>query len=64
METSVLVSAVVFSAGGATCFKHFIVAFDSIPSMFFGLFLDVVRVVVLPSVLEFVFSWSLKKLVT
>ena len=64
MEASVLVSGVVYGAGGAICFRQLVVACVFIPITFFSLFLDVVSVVVLHSVLEFIFSWSLKKLVT
>ena len=59
MEASVLVSGVVYSAGGAICFKQLVVAFDFIAVTFLSLLLDVVSVWILHSVLEFVFGMSL-----
>ena len=59
MEASVLVSGVVYGAGGAICFKQLVVAFDSIAVTFLSLLLDVVSVVVLYTILEFVFGMSL-----
>jgi len=59
MEASVLVSGVVYSAGGAICFKQLVVAFDSIAVTFLSLLLDVVSVLVPYTILEFVFGMSL-----
>ena len=59
MEASVLVSGVVYGAGGAICFKQLVVAFDFIAVTFLSLLLDVVSVVVLYTILEFVFGMSL-----
>ena len=59
METRVLVSGVVYGAGGAVCFKQLVVSFDFIAVTFLSLLLDVVGVFVLHSVLEFVFGVSL-----
>jgi hypothetical protein len=59
MEASVLVSGVVYGAGGAICFKQLVVAFDSIAVTFLSLLLDVVSVVVPYTILEFVFGMSL-----
>ena len=64
MEARVLVSGVVYGAGGAICFKQLVVSFDFIPNTFFGLFLDVVSVFIPYTILKFILSWSLKKIVT
>ena len=59
MEASVLVSGVVYGAGGAICFKQLVVAFDSIAVTFLSLLLDVVSVFVPYTILEIVFGMSL-----
>ena len=59
MEARVLVSGVVYGAGGAICFKQLVVSFDFIAVTFLSLLLDVVSVFVLHSVLELVFGVSL-----
>ena len=59
MEASVLVSGVVYSAGGAICFKQLVVAFDFIAVTFLSLLLDVVSVWILHSILELVLGMAL-----
>ena len=59
MEARVLVSGVVYGAGGAICFNQLVVSFDFIAVTFLSLLLDVVGVWILHSVLELVFGMGL-----
>jgi xanthine/uracil/vitamin C permease (AzgA family) len=59
LETVVMISGVMYCAGGAIRFYQLVVAFNFIAITFFSLLLDVVSVWILHSVLEFVFGVSL-----
>ena len=59
LESVVLVSGVVYGAGGAICFNQLVVSFDFIAVTFLSLLLDVVGVWILHSVLELVFGVGL-----
>ena len=60
MEPVMMISGVVYSAGGAIRFYQLVVAFNFIAVTFLSLLLDVVCVFVFYSVLEFVMRRSLK----
>ena len=59
VEPVVLVSSVVYGAGGAVRFYQLVVAFNFIAVTFLSLLLDVVSVWILHSILELVFWVSL-----
>ena len=59
METCVLVSVVVYGAGGAIRFYQLVVAFNFIAVAFLSLLLDVVSVWILHSILELVLGMAL-----
>jgi hypothetical protein len=61
MEAGMVVSGVVYGAGGAVCFKQLVVTFNFIAITFLSLLLDVMSVWILHSILKFILSWSLKK---
>jgi xanthine/uracil/vitamin C permease (AzgA family) len=59
VETSVLVSGVVYGAGGAIRFYQLVVAFNFIAVTFLSLLFDVVSVWILHSILELVLGMGL-----
>ena len=59
LETVMMISGVVYCAGGAVRFYQLVVAFNFIAVTFLSLLLDVVSVWILHSILELVFGVSL-----
>ena len=59
LESVMMISGVVYSAGGAIRFYQLVVAFNFIAVTFLSLLLDVVSVWILHSILELVFWVSL-----
>jgi hypothetical protein len=59
VESGVLVSGVMYSTGGAICLQQLGVPYDFVTVARLMLFLDVLRVCVLHTVLEFIFGMGL-----
>ena len=59
LESVMMISGVVYGAGGAFRFNQLVVAFNFIAVTFLSLLLDVVSVWILHSILELVFGVSL-----
>ena len=59
LESVMMISGVVYGAGGAVRFNQLVVAFNFIAVTFLSLLLDVVSVWILHSILELVFGVSL-----
>jgi hypothetical protein len=60
LETSMMISGVVYCTGGAICLEQFVVALYLVTITFLSLLLDVLGVWVLYSIFEFVFRMSLQ----